>query len=237
MTATMPGGNTALTMRVLPVAAALLFAASLFAVAAKPASAATPECGDFCISIFSTEIGTSDDPGLVEAVLDGVAQVGQPVILAPASNSDPAQDFLPDVRPVSAYYQAGLVSAAINNQYGSLLAAQIQYAPLGQTSGLCVGLAGDAFQHQGLTLQPCSVSARTVWIVDTPATAPAGSFTIVNATTTDFAHPFAMTYPHDQQANDKRLQQILVRRLQYLGPDKAIPDRQLYGFIFGPLSR
>ena len=34
-------------------------------------------------------------------------------------------------------------------------------------SGLCLGVATTAFQDEGVTLQPCGVSAKTVWIVDT----------------------------------------------------------------------
>src|SRR6476646_10191008 len=55
-----------------------------------PASAVTPECGSACGSVFSRELGTYADPNVVEAVLDGVGRVGQPVILKEASSSDPS---------------------------------------------------------------------------------------------------------------------------------------------------
>ena len=216
--------------------AATVFAAGVIMLATLSAGAATPECVENCISIFSRVLGSYANPNVVETVLDGVAEVGQPVIQAPASGSDSSQDFLPDVRTVSDFYEAGLVSAEVNDHYGTETAAQIRYAPFGDTSnGLCVGLATTAFQGQGLTLQPCSVSARTVWIVDTPMGAPEFYVTIVNGSTTDFSRPFAMTYPQDQLATDQRTQQILVRRLQFLGKDKVVPDRQLWGLHFGPL--
>lgn len=217
---------------VLAVAATLAIGAG---VATLSSSAATPACGAFCISIFSLEHGTYDQPNVVEAVFDGVAKVGQPVILAPASSSDPSQDFFPDARTVSAFYAAGLVSAEVNSHYGSLDAAQIEYAPFGDDTDLCVGLATTAFQNQGLTLQPCDVSARTVWIVDTPRNAPDRFVTIVNGSTTDFSRPFAMHYSRDQQATDQRLQQIKVRRLQFLTNEHTVPDRQLWGLHFGVL--
>lgn len=223
-----------LKMKVLPVAATLALAAGVVMVGPPPANGATPECGPNCISVFSRELGSYGDPNVVEAVLDGVAEVGQPVILAPASSSDPSQDFLPDARSVSDFYEDGLVSAEVNSHYGTLIAAQIRYAPFGSPSDLCVGLATTAFQGQGLTLQPCTVSARTVWIVDSPEYAP-NFVTIVNGSTTDFSHPFAMTYPRDQQATDQRLQQILVRRLQFLSENHAVPDTQLWGTHFGAL--
>jgi hypothetical protein len=222
-------------------AATLTIAAGVFTVGTPSASAATPACGADCISIFSRELGTYGQPNVVEAVLDGVARVGQPVILAPASSSDPSQDFLlrttGDGR-VSDFYAAGMVSAELNRHYGTLMAAQIEYAPFGDRSGLCVGLATTAFQGQGLTLRRCTVPATTVWIPDPailPTPPPAGYFPIVNGSTTDFSRPFAMHYPRDQQATDQRLQQIKVRRLQYLSDDHTVPDRQLWGAHFGVL--
>jgi hypothetical protein len=96
----------------------------------------------------------------VEAVLDGVAKVGQPVILSQASSSDASQDFIPNGGRVSDFYALGMVSAEVSNHYGNLDAAQIQYAPFGIKSALCVGLTKTASQNQGLTLQPCTVPGR-----------------------------------------------------------------------------
>jgi hypothetical protein len=217
---------------VLAVAATLTIAGGVIAVGTPATSAATPECGDDCISIFSRELGTYAQPNVVETVLDGVAKVGQPVILKRASSSDPSQDFLPRGGLVSDFYAAGMVSAEVNSHYGGLNAAQIEYAPFGMASGLCVGLATIASQNEGLTLQPCTVPATTVWIINT-SDYPAGYFTIVNGSTTDFSRPFAMTYPRDQQAADQRTQQIKVRRLQFLSNEHTVPDRQLWGALFG----
>jgi hypothetical protein len=199
------------------------------------ARAATPECGDDCISIFSRELGTYTQPNVVETVLGGVAEVGQPVILKRASSSDPSQDFLPRGGLVSDFYATGMVSAEVNSHYGDLNAAQIEYAPLGRASGLCVGLATIASQNEGLTLRPCTIPATTVWIIDT-ADYPAGYFTIVNGSTTDFSRPFAMTYPRYQQAADQRTQQIKVRRLQFVSNEHTVRDRQLWGALFGALT-
>jgi hypothetical protein len=221
--------------RVLITAATLTMVGGLTSATALSASAATPECVDEgCISIFSRELGTYAEPNVIEAVLGGVAQVGQPVILSPASSSDPSQDFIPRGGLVSDFYAAGMVSAEVNSHYGNLSAAQIEYSPFGVRSDLCVGLATTAFQNEGLTLQPCTVPATTVWIIDF-ADYPAGYFTIVNGSTTDFSRPFAMTYPQDQQAADQRLQQITIRRLQFLSSEHTVPDRQLWGALFGVL--
>ena len=44
------------------------------------------------------------------------------------------------------------------------------YAPFGVFSGLCSGVAATVFQGEGVTLQPCGVSGRTLWIVDSKKT-------------------------------------------------------------------
>jgi hypothetical protein len=223
--------------------AATLTIGSVITVGTPSASAATPECDPGCvsISIFSRELGSYGQPNAAEAVLGGVARVGQPVILAPASTSDPSQHFLPRAPGggrVSDFYATGLVSAELNSRYGHLLAAQIEYAPFGMETDLCAGLARTAFQGQGLTLQPCTVPGRTVWIADAgilPTPPPAFYFPIVSGSTRDFIRPFAMHYPRDQQAANRRLQQIQVRRLQFRSQTQTVPDRQLWGAHFGVL--
>src|SRR5215218_4437064 len=203
--------------KVLAVAAALPVAGGLSTVGTLPATAATPQCGPNCIQIFSAKFGTNASPNFVETVFQGVARVGQPTILARPSSSNPAGDLIataPGAGLVSDFFAAGLVSAAVNQHYGSETAAQIEYAPFGKPTGLCAGLATIAYQNEGLTLQPCSTPGTTVWIIDTadsPATAPA-RFPIVSGSTTDFAHPFAMTI-HGNPAH-KRFPQIKVQRLR-----------------------
>jgi len=61
--------------------------------------------------------------------------------------------------------------------YPDLYAWELQYAPYGVDSGLCVGLASTAVSGEGVTLQPCGVSAKTVWITDTVNAAGWGSIT------------------------------------------------------------
>src|SRR4051794_12799142 len=113
------------------IAAIAAIAARAIMGGAPSASAATPRCAPRRISIFSSELGTYAQPNVVEAVLDGVAKVGQPVILKPADSSDPSEDTIPNQGRVSDFYAAGMVSADVNSHYGDLDAAQIQYAPFG----------------------------------------------------------------------------------------------------------
>jgi hypothetical protein len=209
------------------------------AVAALPATAATPACGPTCLSVFSKELGTYAQPNFVEHVFGGVASVGTPTGLNPASGSDTSEDFMnPHPGSVSDYYAMGLVSAAVNAHYGNLPASQLEYTPAGTPTGLCVGVATEPYQNEALSLQPCTVPGRTVWIIGTslsPATAAAKFFPIISGATADFARPFAMSYPRHVDTNDV-LPPIRLRHVQFLGPERALPDTQLWGVMPGALQ-
>ena len=225
--------------KVLAAVATLPIVAGVSAAATGAASAATHECAEHCISVFSSELGTYEQPNFVEAVLGGGgANVGQPVGLKPASRLDPSQDILPDApvpdAKVSDFYAAGMVSAKANSHYGSLPAVQQRYAPFGTPTDLCVGLASVA-QKQGLTLQPCSVPGTTVWIIHEGLATPSGYFPIINAATTDFRRPFAMHLPRNEVASGRPLQ-MQARRLQFRTGEKTLPARQLWGAVFGELK-
>ena len=212
--------------KVLAAAATLTVAGGLSTVGTLPATAATPQCGPHCIQIFSAKFVTSTSLGFVETVFQGVAAVGQPTIVAPPSSSDPAGDLIvPRAGMVSDFFAAGLVSAAVNQHYGSEMAVQIEYAPLGKPTGLCSALAATAYQNEGLTLQPCSTPGTTVWIVDRNDSLNTKTFPIVNGSTTDFAHPFAMII-HGDPAH-KQFTQIKVQRLR--GNPDNVRISQLWG--------
>ncbi len=107
--------------------------------------------------------------------------------------------------------------AVANRHYGDLRAVPIEYAPFGVAGGLCVGLAAAAFRNEGLTLQPCSVPATTVWIIDTadsPATAADGYFPLVNGSTRNFSRPFVMDCPGNAHPTDEPTPPIRVRHLK-----------------------
>ena len=139
------------------------------------------------IDLFSRAFGTHRTPNYVLDVLRQGAKVGQPMILFRTSNTDPAEDFVPSIQGTTAdFYAAGLVSSAVALHYGCIAGAnfpncgappgaipdtddpalEIEYAPFGVDTGLCVGVAATATAKEGVTLQPCGVSAKTVWIVD-----------------------------------------------------------------------
>jgi len=220
------------------VAATVTLAGGVGAAVPLSASAATTACGPNCLSVFSPELGTYANPNFVEHVFGGTATIGQPTGLNTASSSDSSEDFInPHPGTVSDYYAMGMVSAEVNSHYRSLTASQLEYAPSGSPSGLCVGVATDPFENEALSLQPCTVPGRTVWIIGTtlsPATAAAHLFPIVSGATSDFSRPFAMSYPRHVDTTET-LPPIRLRRLQFQGDERTLPANQLWGVVRGIL--
>ena len=219
--------------KVLAAATTLTITAGVTAAETPSADAATLACGARCVSVFSSELGTFAQPNFVEDVFGGDASVGQLVGLKQASNSDPSEDILGHPGSVSHFFDEGLVSAEVNSHYGTMPAAQLEYAPLGVPTDLCVGVASVAFQNEPLTLQPCSVPNLTVFILG--AADSAGFFPIINASTTDFDRPFAMSYPRHVDTTDEPLPPIRLRRLQFHGEEPSLRDTQLWGVHRGAI--
>ena len=189
------------------------------ALTAGPAAAGTPSCGSSCLNISNKDFG----PGSVVDVFRQSQKVGQPIILFRTANSDPAEDFTIAFQGrVSDFFAAGLVSSAVNLHFGGgakgfpdLNAFEIEYAPFGVNSGLCMGVAATASAGEGVTLQSCGVSAKTVWIEDF-LDVSATSFTnipLINGSDTNFSHPFVLTYPAGANPVDKPRPQIVVANL------------------------
>jgi hypothetical protein len=125
-------------------------------------------------------------------------KVGQPIILFRTANFDPALDWTVSFQgTVADFYAADLVSAELALHYGctaptpfpdcdagvNLPAFEIEYAPYGVDSGLCMGVASTAVEEEGVSLQPCGVSGKTVWITDTidsPSTLFSGYVPLIN---------------------------------------------------------
>jgi hypothetical protein len=85
-------------------------------------------------------------------------------------------------------------------------AFEIEYAPNGAFSGLCVGVASTATQEEHLTLQECGASSKTVWAVDLYDNAfdsfITGYAPLINGSDTNFSQPYVMTYPSSGYPTD-----------------------------------
>jgi hypothetical protein len=225
------------------------------ALTAGTASAATPSCGPTCINLFSHQFGSFRSPNFTVDVLRQGEKVGQPIILFRQANFDPALDWTVAFQGLTSdFFAAGLVSAAVNLHYGGGSvgstddpAFENEYAPFGVNSGLCMGVAATAVQGEGVTLQPCGVSSKTVWILDTFdqfsfITALRNGVPLINGSDTNFSHPFVLTYPASGVPTDKPRPQLTVTNLTGFsqgtgGPIlNTINSNQLWGATFGVLK-
>lgn len=242
-------------------------------IAASPVSswAATPSCGASCPDIYPQEYAAASIGGAPQFVLDTYRQghkAGTPVILFRASNADPAEDFTySDQGTVSDFYAAGLVGAAVALHYGCAgntvavagaaipcpvasdgvddTAYEIQYAPFGVDSGLCVGVASVAVSGEKVTLQPCGEDSHTVWIQDTFGNDDSPSvdhfWAAINGSDTDFSNPFVLTYPGDSyptdylSGNPHRPQLEVANLAQFSQGTIPDDDNQLYTAFAGEL--
>jgi hypothetical protein len=215
---------------------------------AATASAATPSCGDACVNIFSRDFGTFRTPNFTVDVYRQGSKVGQPVILFKTSNSDPALDWsLSFQGATSDLCAVGLVSALTCLHYGNtavdLAAFELEYAPFGVDSGLCAGVAATASQGEGVSLQPCGVSGKTIWLVDSPDSQYRFYVPLINGSNTNFSHPFVLTYPNNAYPTDKPRAQITVRNLTgFTNPANfnfpvisSVSSNQLWGATVGVL--
>lgn len=253
--------------KVLAATAALTLIGGSAGLAATSASAATPSCGPTCVDIFNRDFGTHHQPGFVVDVFQAGGSIGKPIILFRESNSDRAQDFTAEFNGLTSdFYAAGLVSAQVALHYGCTTPAaaepsipcspgfpgtddpafEIEYAPLGQDSGLCVGLASTAFSGEHVTLQGCGQSARTVWIADlngSPSTITHGYVPVINGSDTNFSHPYVLTYPANAYPTDKPRVSLTVTNLTGFSqghfplgtPIGNVNSNQLWGADFGIL--
>ena len=224
------------------------------ALTAGPAAAGTPSCGPSCINLFNKDFapanltgGASSGPSSPVDVFRQGERTGQPNILFRSSNSDPAMDWSASFQgTVNELVPLGLASPLTALHYGDDFAFENAYTPFGVFSGLCSGVAATAFQGEKVTLQPCGVSSRTIWIVDSnenPLMHPIG-IPLINGSNTNFSHPFVLTYPSGANPTDKPRVSLEVQNLTG-STNGAFPfpfpvistvnTNQLWLFTFGEL--
>jgi len=190
---------------------------------AGSSAAATPSCGPTCINLFNKDFaGFNGGAASPVDVFRQSEKVGNPIILFRSSNSDPALDWsasfqgtVADLCPTGPNGAIGLLSQATCLHYANDAAFENAYTPFGVFSGLCSGVAATAFQGEGVTLQPCGVSGRTIWIVDQNENFFNNfpGVPLINGSNTNFSHPFVLTYPANANPTDKPRPQLTVTNL------------------------
>ena len=237
--------------KVLAAAATLTMVGGVGAVgalSAGTASAATPSCGSSCINVFAKQFGTHHSPNFTVDVLRQGERAGQPIILFRTANYDPALDWTVAFQgTVADFYAAKLVVPGSEPPATPPFPAfENEYAPYGVDSGLCLGVATTAVQGEGVTLQPCGVSANTVWVLDYRDSWSifnhGGYIPLINGSNTNFSHPFVLTYPINAFPTDMPRPQLTVTNLTGFSNGFGFPElgtvtsNQLWGANFGVLS-
>jgi len=211
-------------------AAALTLVAGVGAAGTVTANAATPACGNTCINWYSTAFGITHPPTWVLDVPNQAGRAGSLVTVARASGANQGEDFqLSNQGVVSDFVAAGLMAPGLDTLYGSLPVLEIEYTPGGSPSGQCLGVATAPGLGTPVTLQPCSVSAKTLWIFDQHAPIPADlqGALISGATSSSFQYPYALT---------TLLQglPLFTTPLDFSLP-AGVLNHQIWGMWFGPL--
>jgi hypothetical protein len=219
------------------------------------ASAATPNCdtngSSNCAQIFSQKYG----PQYLVDVYQAKSAAGTPVILFQASNSDPAEDFVPvDEGTVHDFYRHyGLVSAAFAKTYSADEAYEVQYEPYGLNSNFCLSTwPGEAPQAGYLVrLESCGAYSNSLWASDISAiTSPNGSSVVydrhstggffspnrtdvalINGASNSFSNPLVLNYPAGNPTDMPRPQLNVQPEKQYSGGTTF--DNQEWGTVAG----
>jgi len=202
------------------------------ALTAGTANAETPSCGGTCIEFFNHEFGDFSTMNFVLDTLKQGEKVGQPQILFRTSNGDPAEDYtISDQGLVSDFVTAGLLSKAVGLHYGAgatlfpdLEAYEVEYSPYGVDSGLCAGVAATATAGEKVTLQPCGVSGRTVWIIDSTDAVDDDYAPLINGSDNNFSQPFVLTYPTNAYPTDMPRPALTVANLTGFQGANGLPD-------------
>jgi len=222
---------------IVAAAAALAVAGGAALAATFPANAETPSCGQTCIDLYGGIPAVLNHASFIIASYKQGQATGTPIILFDVSNADPAEDFeVTSEAPVSDYFNAGLVSTSVGQLYGNDIAFEIEFTPFGAPTNQCVGVAATATAGEQVTLQPCGVSAKTVWIPDTSAAITDSLAPLINGSTQDGSNPFVLTYPLGASPVDRPNPVLYVSNLQENAAGQA-PYNQLWSALTGTVSR
>jgi hypothetical protein len=184
MITTTGGRLVSLKYRSLVGLAALAMASGTVVLGTSAANAATAKCGAQCITLAAQKYGATH-------VLDAVS--GSSIVLSSAAAVS-GEDWagLAD-GTVRDFYRASFVSSAVFDAYGSDEAYEIMYAPQGGGSGKCLGVSSaTANAGTAISLQPCGVSAKTLWI-NVIGDASGNFSPLVSAVTASTKTPYALT--------------------------------------------
>ncbi len=215
----------------------------------------TIACGASCISLFSDTLGSGTTLNAYVPGDTGVGgKVGQKVNMHLAQNNRPNGDWIPSISG-RVFQFCGLLAndffsptSYVCLNYPFFQVFEMEWAPNGNASGLCAGVAVPGMAGENVTLRSCGQDARTVWIADrtnstlgtdcrNPVTPPvsAGDPTVnfcpwVNGADTSFSDPLVATL--DTGTTNPTNQMKLRRELLH---NNIASSNQQFAFYFGPV--
>ncbi|HUC59460.1 MAG TPA: hypothetical protein VMA95_18805, partial [Streptosporangiaceae bacterium] len=131
---------------------------------------ATPACNLTCFDLSSLVLGTGQIQNAYINHDNGTGgKVGQYLNLKTGSNSHPNEDFAGALVGDLADYCGNLISSTSYvcvNYPATYPVFESNWAPYGNESGLCAGVATANVNHEAVTLRKCGVSAKTLWVGD-----------------------------------------------------------------------
>ncbi|HUD40146.1 MAG TPA: hypothetical protein VMR14_24860 [Streptosporangiaceae bacterium] len=200
---------------------------------------ATPACGANCFDLSSLVLGHHLIQNAYIRGDNGVGgRVGQFINLKTATNTSPNEDFSGAAVGDLGDYCGSLIpgtSYVCENYPAGYPVFESNWAPYGNASGLCAGVATANVNHEPVTLQECGVTARTLWVGDLEnETVVFGSLYTpwVNASDPNFSHPLALTVGGSKGRPAFRLS---VSRLNTL-TGNVVPDTQEFTLQAGPAA-
>ena len=105
-----------------------------------------------------------------------------------------------------------------------------------------MGVATTARQGTPVVLEPCGISSKTVWIIDTAdsITITHGYVPLINGSDTNFSHPYVLSYPLNGYPTDMPRPELTTTNLtgfsNGVGPVLgSVINTQLWGSDFGVL--
>jgi hypothetical protein len=197
---------------------------------------ATPACGDNCFNLYNLAYGHHQIQSANVPGDNGVGgKVGQTINLRTATDSSPNEDFsvgyVGTVGLLCSEYQ---LSPYICNTYGTdsesggnFPVYESNWAPYGNQSDLCAGVARPAAAGENVTLQECGVSDATFWVADL-ANSHIGFTPFLNGADNTFSHPLVLTVVSGPKIGLR----LRLERLNLL-TGGYVPNEQMWALNFG----
>ena len=213
----------------------------------------TVACGVNCISVFSAQLGSFETLNAYVPGDTGTGgKVGTKVNMHLFGNYRPNGDFEPTISGFVFQYCGFLANdffsptSYICTHYPFFDVIELNWAPFGNESALCAGVARAGVAGESVTLQNCGVSAKTVWVLDrnnatngtdcriatTPPVGPGVDPSVnycpwINGGDTKFSQPLVMTLNTGTQ---KPQEQIQLMPESHVGGQ--VRTNQLFAFYF-----